>query len=286
MNFKRDFQKEFSVNTDENENNFAMPEKKFSSMNSAEGNPKDEGKAGSHAERKLVIPGDFLGEGRGGYGTYEERESDSEVTRVYSRFVGLAENKNGFFMVIPLSGVYNPKKGDGVIGKIAEVDFSKWIVDVNAPYQGIMPLSEAVDEFVDLTTTDLTKYFNYGDIIFAEISTVTKSKSVQLSMKNRKCRKLKAGRIIKVTSAKVPRIIGKGGSMVEMIKSLTDTQIVVGQNGLVWVKGENEALAAEAVLMIEQKPHLEGLTNKIKDMLESRTGKSYNDAAESKPFTE
>src|SRR3989338_6834113 len=90
------------------------------------------GKIGSRSpERKLVIQGDFLGEGRGSYGTYEEREISNgmEMTRVYSRFVGLAENKNGFFMVIPLSGVYNPKKGDGVIGKIAEVDFSKWIVD-------------------------------------------------------------------------------------------------------------------------------------------------------------
>ncbi len=239
-------------------------------------------------KRRLVIPGELLGEGRGSYGTYEERENVNgmDVTNVYSKFIGLAENKNGYFIVIPLSGVYNPKKGDGIIGKIAEVDFSKWIVDVNSPYQAVMPLAEAVDEFVDLTTTDLTKYFNYDDIIFAEISTVTKAKSVQLSMKNRKCRKLKGGRIIKVTPAKVPRIIGKGGSMVEMIKNLTGTQIVVGQNGLVWVKGENEDVATEAVLEIEEKPHLEGLTDRIREMLEKKTGKTYSSdfAAQSDKF--
>ncbi len=248
--------------------------------------PKDDRFTAPHEEhkRKLVIPGELLGEGRGSYGTYEER--DSEVTKVYSKFIGLAENKNGYFIVIPLSGVYNPKKGDGIIGKIAEVDFSKWIVDVNSPYQAVMPLAEAVDEFVDLTTTDLTKYFNYDDIIFAEISTVTKAKSVQLSMKNRKCRKLKGGRIIKVTPAKVPRIIGKGGSMVEMIKNLTGTQIVVGQNGLVWVKGENEDVATEAILEIEEKPHLEGLTDRIREMLENKTGKTYSSdfAAQSDKF--
>jgi exosome complex component RRP4 len=217
-------------------------------------------------KRRLVIPGELLGEGTASHGAYEQSG------KIFSRHVGLAEEKNGFHFVIPLSGVYNPKKGDGVVGKIAEVDFSKWIVDVNAPYQAVMPLSEAVEEFVDLTRTDLTKYFDKNDMIFAEISTVTKSMSVQLSMKNRKCRKLRGGRLIKVTPAKVPRIIGKGGSMVELIKKLTNTQIVVGQNGIVWVKGDNETLAAEAVYTIEKKSHMEGLTDTIKSMLEEKTG--------------
>lgn len=73
-----------------------------------------------------------------------------------------------------------------------------------------------------------------------------------------------------VTPAKVPRIIGRQGSMVEMIKELTGTQIVVGQNGIVWVKGDNEDIAAEAVLKIEEKSHITGLTDYIKVMLEKR----------------
>jgi len=77
-----------------------------------------------------------------------------------------------------------------------------------------------------------------------------------------------------VTPAKVPRIIGRGGSMVEMIKELTGTQIVVGQNGLVWLRGDNEDIAAEAVSLIEEKSHISGLTEFIKAMLEKRVGKS------------
>jgi exosome complex component RRP4 len=96
-------------------------------------------------------------------------------------------------------------------------------------------------------------------------------------MKSPKCRKLKGGRLLSVTPAKVPRIIGKGGSMVEMIKKLTDTQIVVGQNGLVWIKGENEDLAAEAVMTIEQKSHVKGLTDYIKAMLEDRSGRKIEE---------
>lgn len=217
-------------------------------------------------KRKLVIPGELLGQGIAGHGAF------GEDGKVFSKFIGLAEEKNNLFFVIPLRGIYNPKRGDGVIGKIDEISFSKWIVDINSPYQAVLPLNEAVDEFIDLTKTDLTKYFDYGDLIFAEISTVTRSKSVQLSMKSRRCRKLRGGRIIKVTPAKVPRIIGRSGSMVEMIKDLTKTQIVVGQNGIVWVKGDNENIAAEAILYIEQKSHIQGLTDQVKAMLEKRIG--------------
>lgn len=219
------------------------------------------------SNRRLVIPGDLVGEGRSGHGTYEHEG------KLYSKCVGLAEEKNSVHFVIPLTGAYDPKQGDGVIGKIEDVIFSKWLVDINSPYQAVLSLSEAVDEFIDMTKVELTRYFDYNDLIFAEISSVTKTKNIQLSMKNRKCRKLKGGRLIKINPAKVPRVIGRSGSMVEMIKETTGTQIVVGQNGFVWVKGDNEDLAAEAVLLIEQKSHISGLTDYIKDMLMKKLDK-------------
>lgn len=217
-------------------------------------------------KRVLVIPGDALGSGKAGQGAYEANG------KAYSKYIGLAEQKGDMRMVIPLTGIYNPKRGDGVIGKVEDIIFSKWLVDINCPYQAALSLAEATDEFIDMTKTDLTKYFDYGDLIFAEIFTVSKTKNVQLSMKNRKCRKLRGGRLIRVTPAKVPRIIGKGGSMVEMIKEMTGTQIVVGQNGLVWVKGENEDIATEAVLLIEELSHMQGLTDRVKEMLEQKVG--------------
>ena len=212
--------------------------------------------------RKIVIPGDELGVGKPGNGTYEEDE------KIYSKIVGLADSYGDVQFVIPLNGIYNPRKGDGIIGRIEEVAFSKWIIDINSPYQAIMLLSEAVDEFIDLTKDDITKYFDIGDLIFAEVSSVSHTKVVQLSMKNRKCRKLRGGRILKVSPAKVPRIIGKSGSMVEMIKEKTGTQIVIGQNGIVWIKGEKEELAASVIHEIEEKSHINGLTDMIKQKLD------------------
>lgn len=216
------------------------------------------------SERKLAIPGDLLGEGRAGNGAYEEDG------KVFAGCVGLAEEKTGIHFVIPLSGVYDPKRGDGVIGKITEVTFNKWILDINSPYEAVLGLADATDEFIDLTKTDMTKYFNYNDLVFAEITAVSQIKNVNLSMRNRKCRKLRGGRLIKVTSAKVPRIIGKAGSMVEMIKNMTNTQIVVGQNGIVWVKGDHEDIAMDIITTIEKKSHVHGLTDHIKALLEER----------------
>ena len=225
--------------------------------------------------RKLVIVGEQIGKGRAGHGTYEQNGD------VYSKFVGLAESKGDMHFVIPLSGVYNPKRGDGVIGRIVEIIAQKWFADINSPYEAVLTLSEGVEEFIDLTKSDLTKFYDYNDLIFAEILSVNRQRQIQLSMRSRKSRKLRGGRLISITSSKVPRIIGKGGSMVEMIKQLTGTQIVVGQNGIVWVKGENEDLAAEAVMQIEERAHMPGLTEHMKQLLEERSGRKFEPKAAS-----
>ena len=217
-------------------------------------------------EKRLVVPGEMIGEGIAGFGCYVEGG------KVFAKLLGLLNQKDKLYFIVPLNGFYNPKRGDGIIGRIEDIAFSHWIVNINSPYRGILPLNEAVTEFVDLTKTDITKYFDYDDIIFAEVTNVTKTKSVRLSMKNRKCRKLYGGRLIKVTPAKVPRIIGKSGSMVEMIKEKTNCQIVVGQNGIVWIKGDKEALAVDAIQRIEENSHISGLTDKIKQMLEAAEG--------------
>jgi exosome complex RNA-binding protein Rrp4 len=79
-----------------------------------------------------------------------------------------------------------------------------------------------------------------------------------------------------VNTHKVPRIIGKRGSMVGMIKRATDCNIVVGQNGRVWLNGapEMEVIAINAIKMIELHSHESGLTDRVKGYLEQATGKT------------
>ena len=214
--------------------------------------------------REIVLPGDEMGERKGrrlGNGVYEEND------KVFSKFLGVPRSDENEISVIPLSGTYLPRFGDRVIGVIETVEVSGWFVDVNSPYSAFLPLSEGVEEFVDLQRSELTRYYDVGDIIFCRLSKVTKSKTVQASMRDFESRKLRNGVIIKVTPTKIPRIIGKEGSMIMMIKDKTKCEIVTGQNGLVWIRGENKDKAIEAVLMIEKESHTVGLTEKIEKML-------------------
>jgi exosome complex component RRP4 len=86
-------------------------------------------------------------------------------------------------------------------------------------------------------------------------------------MKDMLARKLFGGITIKITPYKVARVIGKGGSMIELIKKKTGSEIYVGQNGVIWIKGGNKEKAIEAILTIEKEAHTVGLTEKIAKML-------------------
>ena len=55
-----------------------------------------------------------------------------------------------------------------------------------------------------------------------------------------------------------------------MIKEMTNTQIVVGQNGIVWVKGDHEDIAMDIITVIERKSHVHGLTDQVKVILEEK----------------
>ena len=155
-----------------------------------------------------------------------------------------------------------------MIGIIQEVQVSGWIVDINPPWFAYLPLAEAVSEFVDVFRTDLSKYYDVGDMIYGKIQNVTKSMIIQLSLKEPGSKKLLGGVLVKITPSKVPRLIGKGGSMINLIKEKTRTRIIVGQNGLVWVKGERIGKAVEAILTVDKESHTFGLTDKIARMLE------------------
>jgi exosome complex component RRP4 len=215
-------------------------------------------------EREIILPGEFIDERKGrklGSNVYLEGE------KVFSKVLGIPRVNENEISIIPLAGVYLPRVGDRVIGKIVEIEISGWLVDINSPYVAFLPLAEAVEEFVDTSRVDLSRFFDVEDLIFCRISKVTRDKTVQVSLRDRAAKKLYGGVIIKVTPSKVPRIIGKDGSMINLIKNKTMCEIVIGQNGIVWLKGLNKARAIEAILAIEKESHIIGLTEKIEKML-------------------
>jgi len=173
--------------------------------------------------------------------------------------------------VIPLTGKYIPKIGDTVIAEVVDMSFSGWYLDIGGPYEATLMIKD-VSEFVD-RDDDLSQFYNFGDLVIAKVSKITRHSNINLTTKGPGLRKIKGGKVISITPSKVPRVIGKQGSMVQLLKEKTNCKIIVGQNGKVWIEGRNpndELLATEAILMIEQESHTDGLTDKIKAFLEKR----------------
>ena len=211
--------------------------------------------------KDLVIPGQLLADDE----YYSGRGTFKENGKVCSSLMGLVSLRNKKLRVIPLKSKYVPKKGDVVIGKIDDVRFSMWNVDINSPYSGILPAFEVFGR----EKKELNKVFDIGDVLFLRVVDVDEIKKAKLGLKGRGMGKFKGGIIVDIAPTKVPRLIGKKGSMINMIKDKTNCKIVVGQNGLVWVKGDKdmEQLTKSIIQLIEAEAHTSGLTNKIKNKL-------------------
>lgn len=237
-----------------------------------------------HKPRVITVPGEVLVSGPGylpGEGTRREGQD------IVSSKFGVVEKNDKLIKVIPLSGAYIPRIGNNVIGEITDVTFNGWIVDISSPQMAFLPASEC---FGFINKRDLTEYYTFGDNIVTKIKAI-KSRGVDVTMKDRALRKLEGGMIIHINPTRVPRIIGRAGSMINTIKDETGCSIVVGQNGIVWIKGtnvENELLAKEAIEIIVEKPFVEGLTEKIKEFLSSKVKKPKveKEKKESKEETE
>ena len=222
-------------------------------------------------EKDLVTPGETVFEGDELYpnsGVYEEND------KIISKYVGVVEYGRNSVRVVPMSGRYVPSEDDIIIAEISSVGYSNWRADLNSAYEGMMKIDTAVDEYIDLEEDDLTDYFDVGDAIVVEVSSVTEGMDVNLSMEDRRCRKLKGGRVIEISPSKVPRVIGKKGTMVKQIKKKTDSKVIVGQNGRVWIHGDKANLAAKAVKKVEREAHVDGLTDKIGEWLDNQLEES------------
>jgi len=222
--------------------------------------------------RELVLPGDVVYEGtdkRAGSGTY--RDGD----KVYATQLGIKAMYSEAVAVIPLKSKYIPVPGDVVIGKVVDVTFSGWLVDIYAPYPA--PLSSDETPW-DISFGEAGNYLNIGDLVIVKVTEVDAARRIKVSMKGPGLKKISGGMTIVVSHSKVPRIIGKGGSMIKMIKEYTNCRIIVGQNGLIWLDGDHDALVAagECIRMIENETQALGLTEKIASFLNEWKSRKVN----------
>ena len=213
--------------------------------------------------RQIVIPSQVIGDTqtmKAGRGAFVEQG------KIYAERLGILSIQGNVIHVLPLKGRYDPVIGDFVIGVVEEASTSNWMVDINAPYPALLHVNEVPWE-IDFADTE--KYLNTGDAILAKVLSIDESRKLQITLNDRNLFKIKGGHIIEVESSVVPRIIGKKGSMIALIKKYTRCRIFVGQNGRIWIDGDAEgiALVQQAITKIENEAVTFGLTDRIEELL-------------------
>ncbi|MGC8993786.1 MAG: exosome complex RNA-binding protein Rrp4 [Pyrobaculum sp.] len=218
--------------------------------------------------RQLIFPGDVIA------------TTDSKVEgpvyvdngRYRSLVVGLVEFREDGVVVVPLEGTYKPKKGDVVVGYVTDVLATGWEIDVRSFMPAYLPVSEALHRHVDLETTPLTTFLNVGDVVIAKVKDVdlTDEYPIILTLKEERVGKVESGTVVEITPVKVPRLIGKRGSMLNTLMEV-GCDIIVGQNGRVWIRcrdTRDEVFLATLVRKIEAESHVMGLTDRIRAEVE------------------
>ena len=82
-------------------------------------------------------------------------------------------------------------------------------------------------------------------------------------------RRFWGGEVMEIEPTKVPRVVGRNASMIALIKQHANCDVFVGQNGRIYLKGGNTALAAIAILKICNEAHVSGLTDRMALFLQS-----------------
>ncbi|MEM2095101.1 MAG: exosome complex protein Rrp4 [Candidatus Caldarchaeum sp.] len=212
-------------------------------------------------ENDLVVPGQLLADNgrRSGYGTY------TRDGKVYACLTGLVRVFNDVVRIIPLSGRYKPQKGDRVVGIVSDVKPNIIEVDISGELIAVIKPPER-------ETTPLK--IDVGDCIYAEVKSAG-IKGTMLSLEG--LQKIPAGILVKINPAKIPRLIGRKGSMVQILRKESGCDFWVGRNGLVVVSGpnpESEFAAVSAINLVEREAHMPGLTEKVINLLRGLKGGS------------
>lgn len=220
-------------------------------------------------KRKYVIPGDVITSG-----PYRpEQNVILNGNKIISTTIGISEIYDDSVKVIPLTGKYIPKINDLVIGKVISHTSLSWELDINSCYVGFLPAQDVFGRDFSAHADELTSKLKSGDLVAARIANFDRTRDPLVTVSDRDLGKIDSGDLVKISPSKVPRLIGKRGTMIQTIEMATNAAITIGQNGWVVVSCESpEGLlkAKKAIKMVDEKAHVANLTDQVKEMLESK----------------
>lgn len=201
-----------------------------------------------NTEKKIVIPGQLI--------TDQVKKLGSNIFlndgKIYSSVVGIVSETNDFVSVIPLNGPYTPIEGDGIIAVVKDEVLNGYILEYNS----------FDDSF--LLKSILKKELSKGTIIFLRIKNIADNGSLEFDNINI----LPKGRVFQTSPVKIPRLIGKNESMLNLFKEYLGGNIVIGKNGWVWYNCENVNLSERAFSLVVNNSQKSNLTNSVKEFFE------------------
>ena len=215
-------------------------------------------------KRKYVIPGDVVTTGP----FRPEQNVILEGEKIISTTIGISEIYEDSVRVITLTGKYIPKIDDLVIGKVNSHTSLSWELDINSCYVGFLPAQDVFGRDFSAHADELSTKLKTGDLVAARIANFDRTRDPLVTISDRDLGAIDSGELVKISPSKVPRLIGKRGSMIQMIEMATNAAVTIGQNGWVVVSCESpEGLlkAKKAIEMVDQKAHVANLTDQIKE---------------------
>lgn len=196
-------------------------------------------------DKRIVLPGEKIADGSA---RIPNAYNDGDAT--YAAVIGTVDETGRY---IALENPYSPNVGDLVIGAVVDVRHAGFEVDLNLPEGGFIP------------SRDTRITLQLGDFVVCKVKSVSEVGDVDLG----EVRRLPKGKIVNFPPAKVPRLIGRKNSMLALLKEHAGGDIMVGNNGYVWISERSDMpLILKAIEMIEAKAHKSGLTDEIARFLE------------------
>ncbi len=199
--------------------------------------------------KQVVVPGELISAERKRLGQ-NVYVSDGKI---YSKVLGISDDERESAEVVALEGTYMPRRDDTIIGVVSRVVFAGYGININSFVDSFIPRKGLRDEA------------KVGDIIVAKVEEINEMREANLAFP----RILRGGEIIELTPVRSPRLIGKNGSMLDVLTNGTNCEIFVGKNGRVWARNGNIALLKKAVEFIDKNSFKSNLTNAVEELLRS-----------------
>ncbi len=240
--------------------------------------------------RELVVPGEVLTEDVNNFLPGRGTILNDKRDKIISLHIGLKQINKNYINVIPLRGIYTPQPGDKVIAIVVDKNPVKYRCDINAkdsaqlkPRNTESRARGRVGRGRDYQRgprpqrdESKTDRFEIGDILIVKVLSADRLNKPELTTVGKYLGKKNGGIVISIDPPKIPRVIGRSGSMIKMLKSLTNCNIFVTQNGRIWLRGDNiayERLLIDAIYKIEREAHTSGLTDRIQAFVENEKTK-------------